>query len=163
MGLRNCASMAGFPKMEVNFHNFFRGFHSRMSWIWVKSLCKPYQTLPASSVHYRAGFYPEWRGCLRLTLSHFGGIFYILYMGTVGGIGKEPISWKSKPENRGLNLILYIPRRVQHKFQAPFKMIFLEKNALDCEIWIGKRQSAFNLKWLFMCPRSCIQIIFFLI
>ena len=53
MGLRNCASMAGFPKMEVNFHNFFRGFHSRMSWIWVKSLCKPYQTLPSSSVHYR--------------------------------------------------------------------------------------------------------------
>ena len=95
--------------------------------------------------------------------SHFGGIFYILYMGTVGGIGKEPISWKSKPENRGLNLILYIPRRVQHKFQAPFKMIFLEKNALDCEIWIGKRQSAFNLKWFFMCPRSCTQIIFFLI
>ena len=52
MVLRNCASMAGFPKMEVNFHNFFRGFHSRMSWIWVKSLCKPYQTLPASSVHF---------------------------------------------------------------------------------------------------------------
>ena len=59
MGLRNCASMAGFPKMKVNFHNFFRGFHLRMSWIWVKSLCKPYQTLPASSVHYRAGFCPE--------------------------------------------------------------------------------------------------------
>ena len=59
MALRNCASMAGFPEMEVNFHNYFRGFHSRMSWIWVKSVCKPYQTLPASSVHYRAGYCPE--------------------------------------------------------------------------------------------------------
>ena len=65
-------------------------------------------------------------------------------MGSLGGIGKQPISGKSKPENRGLDLILYIPGRVLHKFQAPFKMIFLEKNALDCEIWIGKRQSAFN-------------------
>ena len=77
-------------------------------------------------------------------LSYSEGSFYILYMGTVGGIGKEPILWKSDPENRGLNLILYIPGRVQHKFQDPFKMIFLEKNALDCEIWIGERQSAFN-------------------
>ena len=57
-------------------------------------------------------------------------------MGNVGGLGKEPICSKSKPENRGLDLILYIPRRVQHKFQAPFKMIFLEKNALDCEIGV---------------------------
>ena len=65
-------------------------------------------------------------------------------MGSIGGLGKQPISWKSKPENRGLNLILYIPGRVQYKFQAPFKMIFLEKNALDCEIWIGRRQSVFN-------------------
>ena len=65
-------------------------------------------------------------------------------MGSIGGLGKQPISWKSKPENRGLNLILYIPGRVQYKFQAPFKMIFLEKNALDCEILIGNRQSAFN-------------------
>ena len=65
-------------------------------------------------------------------------------MGSVGGIGKQSISWKSEPENWGLNLILYIPGRVQHKFQAPFKMIFLEKNALDCEILIGNRPSAFN-------------------
>ena len=65
-------------------------------------------------------------------------------MGTVGGLGKEPISWKSKPENRGLNLILHIPGQVQYKFQAPFKMIFLEKNSLDCEILIGNRQRAFN-------------------
>ena len=127
-----------------------------MSWIWGKSLCTPYQTLPASSVNYRAVWHPEWRGSLRLIvgcgLSHFWVIFYILYMGTVGGIGKEPISWKSQPENRSLNLILYIPRRVQHKFQAPFKMIFREKNAVDCEIWIGKRQKAFNLKWFLCVP-----------
>ena len=37
-----------------------------------------------------------------------------------------------------------MPRWLQHKFQAPFKMIFLEENALDCEIWIGRRQSVFN-------------------
>ena len=59
MGLRKTASKAGFPKMEVNFPKHFRGLHSRMSWIWVKSVCKPYQTLPASSVHYGAGLYPE--------------------------------------------------------------------------------------------------------
>ena len=55
MGLRKSASMAGSPKMAANFHNFFRGYHSRMSWICVKSVCKPYQTLPESSVQYRAG------------------------------------------------------------------------------------------------------------
>ena len=60
------------------------------------------------------------------------------------GVGKEPISSKSKFVNHCLNLIPHIPGQVQYKFQAPFKMIFLEKNALDCEIWIGKRQSAFN-------------------
>ena len=42
-------------------------------------------------------------------------------------------------------------------------MIFLEKNALDCEIWIGKRQSAFRKILFFMCPLPCIQTIFFLI
>ena len=84
------------------------------------------------------------RGRQPAGLSHFGGNFYILYMRTVGGIGKQPFSWKSKPENRGLNLILHIPGRVQYKFQAPFKMTFFEKNVLDCEILIGNRQRAFN-------------------
>jgi len=66
--------------------------------------------------------------------SHFGGIFYILYMGTVGGFRKEPIYSKSKLGNHWLNLILHIPGEVQYKFQVPFKMIFLEKNALDSRI-----------------------------
>ena len=77
-------------------------------------------------------------------LSHFGGNFYILYMRTVGGLGKEPISSKSKLGNHWLNLILHIPGRVQYKFQAPFKMIFLEKKALDCGILIENWQRAFN-------------------
>ena len=84
------------------------------------------------------------RGRQPAGLSHFGGNFYILYMRTVGGIGKQPFSWKSKPENQGLNLIVYIPGRVQYKFQAPFKLIFLEKAALDGEILIGNGQRAFN-------------------
>ena len=71
----------------------------------------------------------------------------MLYMGTVGGLGKEPILWKSEPENRGLNLILYIPKRVLHEFQAPFKMIFFEKNALDCVILIVMR----SIKNHFLC------------
>ena len=83
IGLRKTASKAGFPKMEVNFHNYFRGFHSRMSWIWAKSLCKPYQTLPASSAHYRPGCYPELRDSLRpkvgLTKPFWGYFLYIIY------------------------------------------------------------------------------------
>ena len=74
------------------------------------------------------------RGRHKVYLSHFGGIFYILYMGNVGGLGKEPIYSKSKLGNHCLNLILHIPGEVQYQFQAPFKMIFLEKNALDCRI-----------------------------
>ena len=92
------------------------------------------------------------RGRQSAGLSHFGGNFYILYMRTVGGLGKEPISWKSEPENRGLNLILHIPGQVRYKFQAPFKMIFLEKKALDCEIWIGNRQRAFNKNYSWNVP-----------
>ena len=76
------------------------------------------------------------------------------------GVGKEPISSKSKLGNHCLNLILHIPGQVQYKFQAPFKMIFLEKNALDCEIWIGRRQSVFNKNDFLYVP---FQIIFFLI
>ena len=57
-------------------------------------------------------------------------------MGTVGGLGNEPISSKSKLENHCLNSILHIPGQVQYKFQDPFKMIFLEKNAVDCEIGV---------------------------
>ena len=83
MGLRKIASRAGFPKMEVNFHKYFRGFHSRMSWIWVKNLFKPYQTLPASSVHYTAGCYPGLRDSLRptvgLTEPFYGYFLYIIY------------------------------------------------------------------------------------
>ena len=60
----------------------------------------------------------------------------MLYMGTVGGLGKEPIYSKSKLGNHCLNLILHIPGEVQYQFQAPFKMIFLEKNALDRGIWV---------------------------
>ena len=60
------------------------------------------------------------------------------------GLGKEPISSKSKLGNQCLNLILHIPGQVQYKFQVHFKMIFLEKNALDCEILIANRQRAFN-------------------
>ena len=84
------------------------------------------------------------RGRQSAGLNHFGVIFYILYIGTIGGLGKEPISSKSKLGNHCLNLILHIPGRVQYKFQAPFKMIFLEKNTLDCGILIGNRQRAFN-------------------
>ena len=84
------------------------------------------------------------RGRQSAGLNHFWGIFYILYIGTIGGLGKEPISSKSKLGNHCLNLILHIPGRVQYKFQAPFKMIFFEKNALDCGILIGNRQRAFN-------------------
>ena len=84
------------------------------------------------------------RGLQSAGLDHFGVIFYILYIGTIGGLGKEPISSKSKLGNHCLNLILHIPGRVQYKFQAPFKMIFLEKKALDCGILIGNRQRAFN-------------------
>ena len=65
-------------------------------------------------------------------------------METVGGLCKEPIYSKSKLGNHCLNLLLHIPGEVQYQFQAPFKMIFLEKNALDCEILIGNRPSAFN-------------------
>ena len=70
------------------------------------------------------------------------------------GLSKEPISSKSKLGNHGLNLILHIPGQVQYKFQGPFKMIFLEKNALDCEIWIGKRQSAFRKNLFFYVSPS---------
>ena len=44
-------------------------------------------------------------------------------------------------------------------------MIFLEKNALDCEILIGSRQSALNKNLSSNVPSfiSCIQIIVFLI
>ena len=73
-------------------------------------------------------------------------------METVGCLGKQPFSWKSKPENQGLNLILYIPGRVQYKFQTPFKMIFLEKNAFDCEILIVSRQRAFNKNYSLNVP-----------
>ncbi len=76
------------------------------------------------------------RGRQSERLGYFGGIFYILYMGTVGGFGKKPISPKSKLGNHCLNLILHIPGQVQYKFQTPFKFIFLEKNALDCGIWV---------------------------
>ena len=73
-------------------------------------------------------------------------------MGSVVGLGKEPISSKSKLGNHCLNLILHILEQVQYKFQAPFKMIFLEKNALDYEIWIGMRQSAFNINYFLCVP-----------
>ena len=74
------------------------------------------------------------RGRQSVSLSHLGVIFYIIYMGTVGGVGKEPICSKSKVGNHCLNLILHIPGEEQYKFQVPFKMIFLEKNALDSRI-----------------------------
>ena len=84
------------------------------------------------------------RGRQSAGLNHFGVILYMLYIGTVGGLGKEPISSKSNLGNHCLNLVLHIPGQVQYKFQAPFKMIFLEKKALDCEILIGNRQRASN-------------------
>ena len=94
------------------------------------------------------------RGRQSAWVRYFGVILYILYRANVVGVGKEPISSKSKLGNHCLNLILQIPEQVQYKFQATFKMIFLEKNALDCEILIGNRPSAFNKN----CFSKCVPL-----
>ena len=90
MGLRNCASMAGFPKMEVNFHNFFEDFIH----VWAGYGLKVYanHTKPYLRLLYiiGQGDIPNegapW-GWQSAGVSHFGGIFYIFC------INKKNLPW----------------------------------------------------------------------